>query len=159
MVFECHFVQTIGLSPNGARVPFRSNHGSQSKWTLRQLHFCHIQVVDLHMPPNTNTVPHNALDHTNIMRPPRRIMRDPDQRIRPRLPLCSNYYASLVIRYLCARLFQQLRVYCRWERPRWTARGCGFVGWKLEADEFPVLCEKAGDALCPCWAQGGRERA
>ena len=69
----------------------------------------------LRVPPHTHTISHHALDHTNIMRPLRRIMRNSHQRSLPSRSICGDHNTTLVIRYLLARPLEQLEMYGWWE--------------------------------------------
>ena len=113
----------------------------------------------LRVPPHTHAIPHHALDHTNVVGPPWCVVRYSHQRAFPRTAIRSYHHAVRVVRYLLARPLEQLRVYGGWERPRWAARGSGFVRGELETDEHAVLCEERGDTLRPGRAQVGRQRA
>lgn len=113
------------------------------------------------MSPDTHGIPHNPIRQTNAMRPLRRIMRHPHQRILCLWSLRRHNNLLVIIRYLITRPFEQLGVYSRGQRPWWAARGRGFVSWEFETDEYAVggLFEQRHGSEGPFGTQLGREGA
>lgn len=111
------------------------------------------------MPPNTDAVPHHALDHADVVGPPRRVVCYSHQRVLARGSVCSHNHAGVVIRYFLARPLEQLCVYGWREGPRRAARRRGLVGGEFETDKYPVLRKQLLNPGCPCGAQIRRQRA
>jgi len=68
----------------------------------------HIKMLDVSMPPQTNTIPNHPLHNTNPMRPPRHPMRHPLQRIPSLFPLRLYNNTVLIIHHVLARPLQEL---------------------------------------------------
>lgn len=84
------------------------------------------------VPPHAHAIPHDLLDHTSIVCPPWRVVRNLDQRIICLRSLCHNHHILVVIFDLLARPFQELAVYSGRQGPWWPARGSRLVCWELQ---------------------------
>lgn len=65
--------------------------------------------------PHTHAVSHDALDNTNLIGSPGRVVRNLDQRIVRLLSIRLNHHTLIVIRDILTRSSEQLAMYKRWK--------------------------------------------